>query len=282
MAYFNEKLTVAKDLSTLRGADVSTSGTIADLANDGFSFFRLTAATQLTSLVAAASGKELTITNANTADLLIKNESGTAANRILTGTGADSVLRPGASLTLKYDDAASRWRVTSALAAEGGRTLIYGQIDGKASVNYELIGPKTFLSVFGTSSTTANAPTIYYDPLGLAVGNITNLPAFDVTGLPPGVYEVGFTVFLFSATAAIEFTLGISDGVTDRMVYAANLLPSGNTTASASVSAFFHYTAPKGATRFQMLCALPAVTMLILNDNATFRAIPFFLKRYPL
>lgn len=110
MAYFAERLNAAQEFATLRGTDIATAGTVADVVNSSTSFLRFTAATQLTSLVAGPSGKQLTITNASASPLLVKNLTGTAANQIFTGTGADISLTAGASLSLIYDDAASLWR----------------------------------------------------------------------------------------------------------------------------------------------------------------------------
>lgn len=111
----NEKLNVEKDFSVTQGANVSTSGTVSDLANTGSSFFTLSAATTLESIVAADSGKELVLTNTNSVSMIVKNQTGsTAANRIITGTGTDITVAAGASLLLKYDSAASRWRVVGA------------------------------------------------------------------------------------------------------------------------------------------------------------------------
>jgi hypothetical protein len=114
MAFLNEKLTAAQDLVTAPAADVTTSGTIADLANAGTSYQRLTAATQLTSLVAADGGKEYTLVNANSVAVLVKHLSGTAGNQIDTGTGLDYSLPAGGQLVLKYDITGAVWRIVSA------------------------------------------------------------------------------------------------------------------------------------------------------------------------
>lgn len=119
MAQFFERLKAQADFFTKRGTDNSSTGTLADVVNDGTSYLRFTgvSAVTLNSLVAAGSGKELTITNATGVDMVIANETGaTAANRILTGTGGSISLSNNASLLLKYDDGASRWRVVGGVA----------------------------------------------------------------------------------------------------------------------------------------------------------------------
>jgi hypothetical protein len=110
MAYFAERLNAAQEFATIRGTDIATAGTVADVANSSTSYLRFTAATQLTSLVAGPSGKQLVITNTNASPLLVKNLTGTAGNQIFTGTGADISLISGASLSLIYDDASTLWR----------------------------------------------------------------------------------------------------------------------------------------------------------------------------
>jgi hypothetical protein len=119
MSYFDEKLTAAQEFITKPAADVTTSGTISNLANSGTSYIRLTAGTTLSSIVAAGGGKELTLVNANTVDLVVENENTgeTAANRIVTGTGSNYTMPTSSQIVLKYDESASRWRAVSAPTA---------------------------------------------------------------------------------------------------------------------------------------------------------------------
>lgn len=70
-------------------------------------------------------GKEVTIINATGNDITIRNDVGaTAANRILTGTKADIVLKDEASIVVKYDSyenaSEGRWMVIGGVGAEGG------------------------------------------------------------------------------------------------------------------------------------------------------------------
>lgn len=112
MALFNEKLKVNKDFITKKAADITTAGSVSDATCNDISFVRFTAATAIDSLAGGVDGKELIITNANSVDCAIANDSGgTAANRIITGIGGSITLATGSSLLLKYDGSASRWRV---------------------------------------------------------------------------------------------------------------------------------------------------------------------------
>lgn len=90
------------------------------------SFIRFSSATTLHSLLGISTAnlnKLVIITNTNTLDLLIKNEStseGTVTNRILTGSGKDLKLKPNASILLIYDYAGLRWKVIGGTGSGSG------------------------------------------------------------------------------------------------------------------------------------------------------------------
>lgn len=129
MALLQETLRTTRDFITDRGSDVATSGTLSDVSTTNTSFLRFTGATAINSFAGGVTGKHLVITNANSVDISIVNDSGgTAANRILTGTGGNINLGPGASLFLVYDDGASRWRVVGGVA--GGFSVVTTQSIG--------------------------------------------------------------------------------------------------------------------------------------------------------
>jgi hypothetical protein len=69
-------------------------------------------------------GRVSVITNGTGATLVIKNQSGAplAANRIITGTGADLSVADGASVIAIYDSNSSRWRVVGGSGAGGFAT----------------------------------------------------------------------------------------------------------------------------------------------------------------
>lgn len=116
------KADINGDLALRRSADNTTAGTLNDVSTLGTSFFRFTLATTLTGLANGYTGKILCITNINSVSLAILNENvgSVVANRIITGTGADISLAAGASLLLRYDDGASRWRVAGGSGSGGG------------------------------------------------------------------------------------------------------------------------------------------------------------------
>ena len=135
MTLLQERLRTTKDFVTDRGADVATSGTLSDVSTTGTSFLRFTGASAINSLAGGVTGKHLLLTNANSTDISIVNDSGgTAANRILTGTGGNINLGPAASLLLAYDDAASRWRVIGGSGGGGYTSSAQITLAGGASV----------------------------------------------------------------------------------------------------------------------------------------------------
>lgn len=123
MSYIGKKPSFSQvrtaELAVQRGTDITTAGTIAALDVSNISLVRLTLATTLQGIAAPVSpvnnGKLLTIVNANSVSLTVVNESGsaTAANRITTGISRDMVITAGASITLFYETASSRWVVRS-------------------------------------------------------------------------------------------------------------------------------------------------------------------------
>lgn len=70
--------------------------------------------------IVPTNGKVLALINGVGASITLKNDAGgTAANRIITGTGVDLTVLSGASVLLSYDTDSSRWRV---IGGSGGGT----------------------------------------------------------------------------------------------------------------------------------------------------------------
>ena len=123
MSYIGKKPSFSQvrtaELVVQRGTDITTAGTVAALDVSNISLVRLTAATVLQGLVApvspATNGKRVTLVNANSVSLTVSNESGlaSASDRISTGISRDLVITAGASVTLFYNTASSRWSVES-------------------------------------------------------------------------------------------------------------------------------------------------------------------------
>jgi hypothetical protein len=80
-------------------------------------YFRLSsdASRDITGIANGVDGRRITLVNVGTNDIVLKNNDAgsTAANRLLTGTGADVTLGADDSAELIYDATTSRWRFTS-------------------------------------------------------------------------------------------------------------------------------------------------------------------------
>jgi len=81
------------------------SATVARLSTD--------ASRTITGFVAGDTGQIAYIINVGSNDLVLANESGSssAANRILTGLGANITLSQNHTVTILYDGTSSRWRI---------------------------------------------------------------------------------------------------------------------------------------------------------------------------
>lgn len=118
---FNGKATINKEFLSGGVADSST-GDVTALSTSGYYRIRLTgAAPVLRGIGGGTDGKELIAMNA-TGDLFqIENEDtmASAANRILTGTGASLAFPADAAIKFVYDGAVSRWRIAGGGGSPG-------------------------------------------------------------------------------------------------------------------------------------------------------------------
>jgi hypothetical protein len=127
MAVLNENLLLRNQYISIPGNDNTTAGTISNLATTA-GFMRLTACTQLNSINApsgnTAGANRVTIYNANTVLVKVKNDLGTetAANRIYTGTAGDVIIAPAGTLDLIYNPTNAKWCVTRLPAYNGTYT----------------------------------------------------------------------------------------------------------------------------------------------------------------
>jgi hypothetical protein len=118
----NLKLDINGDLA-LRATNNTSTGTVTALTTTGTSAIRLTSSTTITlqGIGNGVNGKILRITNLTNNGLLVVNESGsaTAANRIITGTGADITIPNNNTFALVYDSTTQRWRVVAGATSSG-------------------------------------------------------------------------------------------------------------------------------------------------------------------
>jgi parallel beta-helix repeat protein len=129
---FNGGLTAASNFTVTQAGNVAfqrnTTNYTATGTQDDINFgtgvlFRITSASALTitSIAGGVDGRVITLANAGSNAVTINNDAGgTAANRIITGTGANLSVPAGSTVQLAYDSADSRWRVIGGTATTGG------------------------------------------------------------------------------------------------------------------------------------------------------------------
>jgi hypothetical protein len=117
------------DFGIQKGAANSSTGTLNDVSTSTKSFFSFTgaAATTVTGFANGADGKVLVLLNKTGFQLTINNNdsSSSAANRILTGTGAAITVENNASLILIYDAATSLWNVVGGTGGGSSGLPVY-------------------------------------------------------------------------------------------------------------------------------------------------------------
>jgi hypothetical protein len=113
-----DTLTVKGDVGYMLGADYTTTGSQSDVNLGAVSAVRYNGAAAATfqGIVAGTSGQILYLHNPSAYTLTLADQSdstdATAANKIITGIGSDLGIPTNTSVTLQYDTASSRWRVT--------------------------------------------------------------------------------------------------------------------------------------------------------------------------
>ena len=116
------------DVKTTFNGDImanTTTGTAQTLAAPTDLIVRSTGAlTSIAGFTAPTQDQVFVWTNATGSQVTILNDiTATAANRILTGTGADLFVASAASLVLYYDTTSSRWRVVGGSGGGGSITI---------------------------------------------------------------------------------------------------------------------------------------------------------------
>lgn len=202
-------LTLTKALATTQTTDSST-GNIDTLTTTNIASIRLTgAAPTLRGIANGADGKILTIHNASGATVTVKNQDSnpTAANRIITGTGADVTLLDTGAIVLQYDNTTARWR---------------------------MLAPPSSMTSSGGGGGTANGIDIQNISLASSVGsNALTIAMKDLTGADPsGTSYIPFR----SATAS-------TGTITTRTISAATsvVISSGSTLGHTSAVTNYVY-----------------------------------------
>jgi hypothetical protein len=108
----NVKLDVNGDAALRRTDFTAANGTNSNISIGSFSFVKIsgpTAAFTIASISGGQDGKFVILYNSTGQNMTLANDTGTAANRILTNTGADVSTTGTGSAMLIYDSGASRW-----------------------------------------------------------------------------------------------------------------------------------------------------------------------------
>jgi len=120
---FKGDVTLDQGLAFAITTDAATTGALVALTLPATSILRLTnvGLISIQTIIASAVAASKILINDTGIDIIIKNEVGTtAADRILTGTGADFTFKNGASIQVVYDTTAARNRLVGADAAGAG------------------------------------------------------------------------------------------------------------------------------------------------------------------
>ena len=158
-----------KHLEMVAVTDSTTTGTTASLTAFTGGAIRLTNASlvSLANIPAGANGQEVVIFNRTGVSVSIVDSSaasGTAANRIYTGTSANITFAQDAALILSYDTTSSRWQVIGGTSSSGGGSS--APVDTSISaLNIDWSTGDTFYKLISTGSTftfsnSANGQTI--------------------------------------------------------------------------------------------------------------------------
>lgn len=207
---------VTGSVAAKRGSDYSTIGTLNDVNFGEVSLVRLTGASAqtITGIAGGRDGKTLTIVNAASQSALLNNDSASsvAANRIITGTGGTVPVPAGASVSLVYDSASTRWRVVGSPQGNGvapGSIVAMGTAtppSGYLVANGQAVSRSTYAELFAAIGTSYGAGD------GSTTFNVPDLRGRTAVGADSGAGRI-----------TSNNTMGASGGAQSRTITASNL-----------------------------------------------------------
>ncbi len=186
-------------------ANDSTSGTGVALATVSNSIVRLTNASLVSfnNIPAGFSGQKVIIVNRTSVDVsIVNNSGGTAANRIITGTGADIDLANDAALTFEYDATTARWQIvggSGGAAFTGYQEIPTGTVNGSNAT----FGPLTYVP---TSDESIN---VYVDGVLLRFDEWTKSGLNIVLDVAPVVGQEVYVTYITEGGVALPSISGI-------------------------------------------------------------------------
>lgn len=255
-------VTDAADITSLKVASAApaslVSGLLTPSANNAV-IQRLTSAGTIDMIANPVAGRQFTLINATGSDIAISNETGgTAANRIVTGTGTVFTFRDGTALTAIYDGGSSRWRLSGGAGGAGGGTT---DTVTQASHGF-VVGDVLWIDSLDGAYKKAKADSANTAEVVGIVSKVVSINAFELTlsGEVSGLSGLitGENYFLSAATAGA--ITAIEPSVVGQVS-----LPLG--TASSATSLYF---APK---RGFVVGGANLVTQISLNGNSSLPAL---------
>ena len=172
--------------------NISTAGSGVTIAVPGVLVNNLTGALTVLSGITAATGSQpLILVNKTGADLTVKNEdaTATAANRIITGTGAELTFKSDASLWLIYDLSGARWRIVGGAGGSTAKISSSLALAGSGAISLDASSNLQTILVQGSSTpvTLSNTPFTTTAPqngtvvklIGNSDTNTVEIPAND-------------------------------------------------------------------------------------------------------
>lgn len=214
-------------------ADDSATGANATLDAVATTVVRLTNAslTSVDMIPAGDGGRQFVLVNRTTVSIDINNDTGaTAAQRILTGTGATLALADNAALIFEYDSTTTRWQIVggSGGGAAGANdtlsnltspTAINQQLDFAGSNSVRVPNDVYYLGAFGGGSRTL----IKVDAAGRIRAGQSGVDFrfdADIEPVTDGTKECGTTALRWLNVSSDQFE-GFG------MVFASQTMPSG-------------------------------------------------------
>ena len=202
----NVPSTIQTDIAELtslkvdRAAPVITGGILAPSASKEV-IQRIATAANFNEISSPEDGRYFILMNASGSDITIGNETGTAANQIVTGTGAAFTFKNGTSLAAVYDGGSSKWRLSGGAGGAGGGTAdVISQVAHGFSV-----GQAVWIDPLDGAYKKAQADAANTAEVVGVVSKVVSVDAFELTlsGEISGLtgLEPGEVYFLSAATA---------------------------------------------------------------------------------
>lgn len=165
---------------------------------------RLTgAATSIDGIIAPSVAQTIVLMNTTGVDLTINNETGTAANRILTGTGSDLDFKEDASIVLSYDLTSSRWRIIG-----GGGGTIEGVVTDVQPSTWWSMPTLGIRAIAGDASILANGDVYVFGTTQAGNAAMTTPYLLFETGS-----NLGFVGGATAQTGGFHVVSGNTDGI---------------------------------------------------------------------